>query len=45
MCNTIDDSDVADVCYSLFAVVVHLGSRPDHGKALPSFDFNICDMM
>ena len=31
MCNTIDDGDVADEAYSLFAVVVHLGSRPDHG--------------
>ena len=31
LCNTIDDDEVADVCYSLFAVVVHLGSRPDHG--------------
>ena len=31
MCNTIDDSNVADEAYSLFAVVVHLGSRPDHG--------------
>ena len=39
MCNTIDDDDVADVSYSLFAVVVHLGSRPDHGNHILFFDF------
>lgn len=31
LCNTVDDNDVADQEYMLCSVVVHLGSRPDHG--------------
>lgn len=30
--NTTDDADGADSVYSLFAVVVHVGSGPHHGK-------------
>eukprot|EP00898_Chlorokybus_atmophyticus_P000348 jgi/Chlat1/1313/Chrsp118S01716 len=31
LCNTTDDAEGSDVEYSLFAVVVHVGSGPNHG--------------
>ncbi|KAJ8907349.1 hypothetical protein NDN08_007463 [Rhodosorus marinus] len=31
LCNTSDDIEDPDRCYSLFAVVVHVGSGPNHG--------------
>lgn len=30
--NTTDDADGQDALYSLFAVVVHVGSGPHHGE-------------
>ena len=31
LCNTTDDAEHVDVPYQLFAVVVHVGSGPNHG--------------
>jgi len=34
LCNTVDGCDDEDTAYHLFAVVVHVGARVDHGKFL-----------
>lgn len=43
--NTTDDAAGRDALYSLFAVVVHVGSGPHHGEgniSLMVFVWNIC---